>query len=344
MKRSVCSVVLTLFALSLLLLSGCSAIMPKKQPQVLKSYPQGSAPSQVIKTENQWVMLNSPYGSQNYTISVGENLDSANTVYSIDDVSIWCFEANDKAIVWCEKSQEFYIYKVFVFETQKIDTIFQVPAEAGYQSQNIGIFLGNVYYCVIDYEKQEVRVLAYNIESKTTTEVYTDEFLEERQPYSINLDNEFLSFVCSDHIKVLNLQSNESVFDSALSSSVKYVFGVSYDSMNDTCALYYADSDSEDIGVLKEGENDIVSIFTFSKNHYAYQDKIECHDGHLYWIAQANVSGMIADHYTLIDYNYLEHKVVETNRTFDFCRKESVMYVLRFNKGGDYTHIDLCQY
>lgn len=93
--------------------------------------------------------------------------------------------------------------------------------------------------------------------------------------------------------------------------AVKYVYCVSYDSKNDTCALYYADNDSEDIGILKEGQTKIASVFTFSQNHYAYQDKIDCHDGHIYWIAQANVSGNITDHYTFIDYNYLDHKPTE---------------------------------
>ena len=94
---------------------------------------------------------------------------------------------------------------------------------------------------------------------------------------------------------------------------------------------------------MKEGDADILSVFTFSKNHYAYQDKIECYDGHIYWIAQANAIGAITDHYKFFDYNYLEHKSTEIDRTFSFYRIESDLYLLRFNKNGNYTHIDLCQ-
>ena len=343
MKRVVYLAALILLVSSLFVFSGCSAFAPQKQPQVIKSFPKDHAPSQVIKTEKQWVILNNTYGSQNYAVSVGESLDSANNIYSVGDVRIWYFEANENAIVWCEESPEFYTFKVYAFETQETETIYQVSADTGFQPRNIGIFLNAAYYCVMDYEQQEVRVLAYNIESKTTTEVYAVEFREEWQPYSINLENRFLSFVCSNQIKVLDLQNNETVFASTLSSSVKHVFGVSYDSKNDTCALYYADNDSEDIGILKEGEDNIYSVFTFSKNHYAYQDKIECYDGHIYWIRQENVSGAVTDHYKLIDYNYLEHKSVETDRTFGFYRSENALYILRFNKGGAYTHIDLCQ-
>ena len=266
-----------------------------------------------------------------------------NNIYSVDDVSIWYFEANKNGIVWCEKSQEFYTYKIYVFETQKVETVFQVAVDKGYQPQNIGIYLDTVYYCTINYDSQEVQVIAYDITTKATSDVCKVEFDEAKQPYSINLENEYLSFVCSEQIKVLNLQNNETVFDSTLPEAVKYVYSVSYDIQNDTCALYYADNDSEDIGVLREGQTEIASVFTFSQNHYAYQDKIECYDGHIYWIAQANVSGNVTNHYTFVDYNYLDHKPTEIDRTFSFYRNENELYMLRFNKNGDYTHIDLCQ-
>ena len=344
MKKSAYYTLLSLLVFSMFLFSGCSPFITKKQPEIVNTYPQETAPSQVIKVDDQWVLLHSTYGSQNYTISVGENLNSTQNIYSVNDVSIWFFEANKNGIAWCEKSQEFYIYKIYVFETQKIETIFRLAVDKGYQSQNIGIYLNTIYYCNINYDQQEVQVLAYDIKTKTTNDIIKVEFHEERQPYSINLEDQYLSFACSDQIQVLNLQNNEIVFDFTLPDAVKYVYGVSYDSQNDTCALYYADDNSEDISVLKEGDTDILSVFTFSQNRYAYQDKIKCYDGHIYWVAQANVSGNITDHYTFIDYNYLKHEPTEIDRTFSFYRSESNLYLLRFNKDGDYTHIDLCQY
>ena len=344
MKRFAYCTLLSVLILSMLLLSGCSALMPQKQPQIVNTYPKETAPSQVIKAGEQWVLLRSTYGGQNYTISVGEDSNPTNNIYSVGDVSIWYFEANKNGVVWCEKSQEFYTYKIYVFETQKVETVFQVAVDKGYQPQNIGVYLNTVYYCAINYDSQEVQVIAYDITTKATSDVYKVEFDEAKQPYSVNLENEYLSFVCSEQIKVLNLQNNETVFDSTLPEAVKYVYSVSYDIQNDTCALYYADNDSEDIGILKEGQTEVASVFTFSQNHYAYQDKIECYDGHIYWIAQANVSGNVTDHYTFIGYNYLDHKPTEIDRTFSFYRNESELYLLRFNKSGDYTHIDLCQY
>ena len=344
MKKISCFALLSLLTVALLVLSGCSLFSPQNQPEILKTYPNDVAPSQAVKTESRWVMLHSTYGDSNYSISVGESLDSAKDIYSTCDVSIWYFEANENAIVWCESSSEFYTYKTYTFETQELETVFQLAKNDKYQPQNIGIHLNTVYYSTIDYESQEVRVIAYDITTKIRTDIIKAEFDETKQPYSINIENEYLSFACSDRVKVLDLRDDEVVFESSLPETVKYVFTVSYDSINDTCALYYADENSEDIGILKEGDSSIASVFTFSKNRYAYQDKIECYDGHIYWIAQANVSGNITDHYRLIDYNYLEHKPIETKRTFNYYRFEDTVYILRFNKGGKFTHIDLCQY
>jgi hypothetical protein len=315
----------------------------KNQPEVIKSYEKDAAPLQVIKTNDQWVMLNGIYGGQNYSISVSRDLESANSIYSVNDVSIWYFEANDAGIVWCEKSSDFYTYKVYTFESQTVETFFQTTTDVAFQPQNVGIYLNAAYCCTIDYEQQIVRVLAYDLVSKTTTDVYTTAFQEKDQPYSINLDNDHLSFVCSGQVKVFHLPNMDVVFESALPDATEHVFSVSYDVQNDTCALYYADNDSEDIGILKEGDQIIRSVFTFSQHYYAYQDKIECADGHIYWIAQANVSGNIADHYTFVDYNYLDHKPTETERTFSFYRDGSNLYMLRFNNNNNYTHIDLCR-
>ena len=340
MKKTICRILLLLLVLSLFLLTGCSL---KKQPEVLKSFPKETAPSQVVKTDDRWVLLNSTYGGDDYTISVGENLDSLNDIYAADDVSIWYFEANETGIVWCEKTEEFYTYKVYAFETQKVEVLSQVPAAEEYQPQNVEIFHNTCYYCTIDYQQQKVYVRAYDIESKNTTDVYTAAFVEENQPYGICAEDAYLSFFCTGQITVLNLENNEIVMDSLLPSVVKRVFCVSYDCKNNTFALYYADADSEDIGIWKEGDSEIVSLFTFNENRYAYRDKIECCDGHIYWITQSNISGMVADHYLLVDYDYLNHKPVETTRTFDFCRDEDGLHILRFNK-KEYTHIDLCQY
>ena len=80
MKRFVYCTLLSVLILSMLLLSSCSALMPQKQPQIVNTYPKETAPSQVIKAGEQWVLLRSTYGGQNYTISVGEDSNPTNNI------------------------------------------------------------------------------------------------------------------------------------------------------------------------------------------------------------------------------------------------------------------------
>lgn len=346
MKKLLAPILIITLSISLLFTSGCSYITKNEEREfnVLKSYPEENAPSQIIKTEKYWTMLFNSYESQDYSISVSENLDVENIIYNIENVNIWYFEANDYAIVWCEKSLENYTYKIYKFDSKEIETIFQISVDIGFQPQNIGIYNNFVYYCTIDYSLQKVNLIEYDINKKTTNVYYTTDFNENNQPYSINLENEFLSFFSSDQIKVFNIKNNTISFESPLSDTIKHIFAISYDDTNNTCALYYADEDSEDIGILSKDENTVVSIFTFSENHYAYQDKIKCKDGHIYWITQGNVSGYVTDHYKLVNYNYLDNTVTEIDKTFCLHYNDNNLYFLRFNKNGEYTHINLCSY
>lgn len=324
-------------------MSGCSLLLRLSQPKILKSYKAETAPSQIAKAGDGWAMLLSTYADADYTIAVSEDLDSLSDIYTVSDVSIWYFDANEKGIAWCEESEHANTFKVYNFATKNVETISTVSFNEEFQPENIGIFRNNVYYCVIDYAQNKVQAVSYNIETKTSSIIHSVALKEENQPYTINLNDEYLSFNCSNRITVLNVETNQTVYDAALPGSVVYVYTASYDSINDTCAIYYADSDSEDIGILKEGETEILSLYTFAEHHYAYKDKIECYNGHIYWIWQANVSGRVSDHYQLFDYNYLKHTPLEISRTFALHRDGNDLYLLRFNQNGDYTHIDLCK-
>lgn len=325
----------------ILILSGCAGDVKDNNPTVLFSYPTDTAPSQVIKTKNNWIMLNSTYNSLDYTISISDSYGNDNIIYSVKDVDIWYIEANNSAIVWCEKTDEFYTYKVYNIKTKQTETIFQTKNQEEYQAQNVGAFENCVYYSWIDYKNNKVSIHAYNLDDKYTNTIYSTDYKENLMPYSMVLENEYLTFICSNQIKVLNVKNNQAVFDSVLPNNIKYVYTASYDNINDSCVLYYTDGKTEDIGILDA--NKVDSVFTLSENHYAYHDKIRAYDGHIYWIVQANVSGNVSDHYTLINYNYLEHKPIETKRAFNFYLDGSNLYSLRYNKSGDYTSIDLCR-
>ena len=342
MKKAVSLALILLLTLSLFAVSGCSKSIKQVDLQVIKSFPEDVAPSQVVKTENHWIFLMNTYGKSKYSISIGENIEKHNEVYSVDDVKIWYIDANEKAVVWSERNSDSVIFKLYNFKAKNVETVFEISREK-YQPMNVGIYLNNVYYGWIDYENNKVYACTYDVDSKETSVFYEEDYIEENLPYSTNLDGEYLLFVSSDRIKVFDLKNNEIPFDTSLPDNVVYAYSASYDHINDTCAIYYADGDSEDIGILKESDFLIASHITFTENIYAFHEKVECVDGHIYLIRQMNVSGQIADHYDYIDYDYIEHMPLEGDRAFSFCRSGDEIYLLRYN-GSEYTHIELCKY
>ena len=94
---------------------------------------------------------------------------------------------------------------------------------------------------------------------------------------------------------------------------------------------------------MLQGDTAIRSVYTFGSNEYAYQDQIKCVNGCIFWISQHNVSGNVTDHYRLIQYDYLQDKPMETNRTIAYFIDGKTVYFLRFDKAGNYQNVELRQ-
>lgn len=327
-----------LLLILIFVLVGCTS---SQSAEMIASYSKDRAPVHTVKTENMWISLISSYGSSDYSVSVSENAQDIKPVYSTKDADIRFFDACDSFAAWCEKSEELYTYKVLNTETEETVTVKEVETKLGFQPQNVGIYRDCVYFINIDYETRTVNACEYNTVTGETKTVRSFEFVSDALPHTVCVDNGYLTVSCSDFVNVTSLDSGAVVFESALPESTAHVFAASYDSTNNVCALYYADEDSEDIGILESTSNVITSLYTFGQNEYAYHDTVKCRDGHIYWIRQLNVSGNVTDHYSMIDYDYKKNVPVEIKRTFGFYCGDDGIYSLRFNKGGSYSEIEL---
>ena len=342
-KKSSASIIRLLCILLplVLLLSGCD-LGPK--PNCIASYGRDNAPLQILSVGNRWVALVGELASDDYFVSVSDSSQTLNNVYSVQDVSIWFFTADEDCVVWCEATDTVYTYKAYLFDQAKVETIASIQAGDNYQPMNVGIYDQNVYYTSIDYSKQTVTVNAYNIDTKITAAVLSEPLVEGGAPYPISVEGNYLSYAGADSVKVIDLNNGESVWDVSLPKEVEFVYAISYDVANDACGLYYCDEDSEDLGILQKGATEVKSHFTFHENHYAYHDQIRCTNGHLYWITQANVTGQTTDHYVFVDYNYLNPKAKNIERTFYFSLNGDTIFTLQFNQDGNYELINLNQH
>lgn len=340
-KRSVLKLLCVLLPV-VLILSGCIHTAPKATR--IATYPRDNAPLQIIPAGDRWVALVGAYESDDYSVSVSDSPETLNPVYSVKDTSIWFFTANEHCIAWCEESETTYTYNVYLLDEEKVETLASIEINDRYQPQNVGVYRTSVYYTTIDYTAQTVTVHSYDIATKTTGIVLSEPYAEGGAPYVISVEDGFLSYAGYQSATVIRLDDGEVVFQANLPKAVEYVYAISYDSANDACGLYYCDEDSEDIGIFKEGDTEVLSHFTFNEHHYAYQDQIRCTNGHLYWIVQSNISGRITDHYVLMEYNYIDPEPKEIERTFYCYIDGDTVYSLRFNKNGNYDGIDLYQH
>ncbi|MBE6594875.1 MAG: hypothetical protein E7644_03655 [Ruminococcaceae bacterium] len=323
-------------------LSGCTFLKGNSQSAVA-TYPDKEAPAKIFKTDAHWVALVNSYGSSDYTLSVSEDLHTLQGVYTATDVSIWFMAVNDTAAFFCEETEEHYTYKAYLLQEKTMKTVFSTPAGDIYQTQEVGL-LGNLaYYCYIDYASLTVSVIAYDLLTGTTSVAWEKPYVEAEMPYCFAVEGNLLSVAHSKAVTVLDLTTGDIPFSISLPNEVQHVFSVSYDPANDACALYYSDQDSEDIGIIAEGATKITSHFTFGSNRYAYHDQIKCINGYIYWIAQANITGNVTDHYQLVIYNYKTGKPTEIKRTFYFHYDDGTLYSLRFDKNGDYSNIELME-
>ena len=343
MKRILSLILLVALVLSLVACDFNHYLPDESAGTMIAAYPKDAYPVKMVKTSTHWVAMLSYYGSADYELAIGTTLDVLESVYTTQDVSIWFMDANEEYVVWCEKSEENYTYKAHSIEEQTTEVVFQTTTDVEMQLMNVDIHNNGVYYAYMDFEAQQAHIHRYDLQTKAVETVYSPAWEGSKSVMCFAIEAGLLSVAAPTGVTVLNLDTGKTVFENALPEDTYYVFSVSYDAANSTCALYYRDSDSEDIGTMQQGDAAIRSVYTFGSNEYAYQDQIKCVNGCIFWISQHNVSGNVTDHYRLIQYDYLQDKPTETNRTIAYFVDGKTVYFLRFDKGGDYQNVELRQ-
>lgn len=346
--RRICSSSLAIItSLSVLCVSGCSHGIQRYTPtaqSAITSYECENAPLKTINAGDYWYSIIGEYGKDGYAFSASRSPEEINIIYEAEDSRNWYFEATENYAVWSEDYENYISYKLYTRADNSVTEVFRADETPGFQISNVAIYEDGIYFSYIDYEKETADIVCYDISEETAESVFAADFAKEYSIMNFEIvENYLTATVCiNDEIKVVvfELDNQKAPLITDLPEYVFYVYDVSYDYVKSTYALYYRDSDGkEHIGVLNTEENEIKNILTFNENYYAYEDNITCLDGHIYWISQANTSGYIAEHYKLVDYDYIEDVPEEYKHTFYFRLSEEGFYYLSFNNGRDYEKI-----
>lgn len=116
----------------------------------------------------------------------------------------------------------------------------------------------------------------------------------------------------------IDAEDGSTVAMRTLPKNVEMVYCVDYDPATRGYAVYYCDDvGKEHAGLYAYGE--LHSIYTFGEYSYAYNDRLELVDGHLMWVVKSEVSGMVADHFRMIDFDLVEVDHAEHERSISYC-------------------------
>ena len=308
----------------------------------LISFDKDLAPMKTIKTENAYYSLFGEFNSKNFFISVSEKPDTRQTVYESRDADIWYFDAYGDILAWCEKTDDGNFFKLYDKKSGAKE-IFYADTTEGYQNSNVAVYKNSAYFSYIDYSRERASVMRYDTKTGKNTELYTFDFNGETSIMNLSVcENKLVvTGYLSGKITVVisNLDTNIPDVTVPL-EGVSYVYAVGYESASDKVALYYrTEGGSEYIALTSAFDNKIENIYEFAPDCYAYQDSIEMHEGKINWILQKNEKGFVADNFSFMSYSLESRELYEKKNTFYFSTFGFDVYLLSFDKSGEYEKI-----
>ncbi len=295
-------------------------------------------PSQIIAAEDgSYYSLLNAYDSSEYAVSVSDSADTLHTIRDLPaDTWTWYLDASADGAAWCEGGTT-YLWQVYNAEDGTITEIDGDYPQNGFQNMKVGIYDGCVYYAHIDYSHETAEIIRYCIADGTSEPVYTFPYYGDITIHSLKVSGNYLTLAgCVDSeypdAVVIDLDTNETTI-LEMGVSAGYVYDAAYD--GETLALYYVNGETmeEQIGVYDVESRTITPVTTFVENYYAYHDSIDCVDGEIIWVEQKNVSGDIADHYSLYLYNIADGTTRTIPTVFAYDIAEDALYYLCYADG-----------
>lgn len=64
---------------------------------------------------------------------------------------------------------------------------------------------------------------------------------------------------------------------------------------------------------------------------HTYLDRLEIRDNLVLWVIKTEASGRIADHHTLVAYDYINHIPYQFRRAFSYAFKDNALFLLAFS-------------
>ena len=191
----------------------------------------------------------------------------------------------------------------------------------------------NLYISRIDYAGESAGIYSIDLDTLDQKLVLAMPYFGEYSIMSFAVEDQYLSVAGKGKVRVIDLVTGEVLQEYTLDETSGYIYAVSFDSENMTCAVYCQHGTLKKMGIIKP-DGTFVTVYYFDEYRYAYHDRILCRNGHIYWAVQVNLSGRIVDHYELEDYDYLNHRPAVVDKVFHVAMGEDSVLLLSFGESS----------
>jgi len=298
--------------LAILMLLSLTACRDKRDPDVpvFTYVEEGTTPSKVIRQEDRWYAITNTYGLADFCFAVGDSYDTMETVYqSPNGGYLRNLTAEGQWCAFFEKGTQSLRYALYNAEDGSITDMY-LTDEISNQNGSMVFINGCVYFGVIDHENSSGMLKCYDIAAGTLEDFFPLPYAEIDTVQALSRDGDDVLVTVKSAEDQRSQIYRLSTIDRTLRIvelpfAVHTVYSASYDPTLNAYILYYEDgtAHSEDIGIYRQDEAALRSVYTFEDGCYAYFDTVECRDGRIYWCLQDNATGSFADKYDLMVYD-----------------------------------------
>lgn len=314
-------VLMLVMALSMCMMTACT-------DESIAAWPgEESAPNQLVHAGEWWYAAIGNYGSPNASLAVGESPETMKLVYESKG-NIWgeLTAAADHA-VWLELLGDDLRWLLYSREADETIVVYEERFGDVRPCLSVAVDEAAMYYVRTDYSAGSAEVIRRAHADGAETVLFAPGC-----PVSaLRLRQGELIIACdaADGWQLLRIDAEDgsAVAMKQLPENVEMVYCVDYDPATLGYAVYYYDdAGKEHAGLYAYGE--LHSIYTFGEHSYAYHDRLELVDGHLMWVVKDEVSGMVADHFRMIDVDLVESNHTEHERSFSYCMDGDTLLLL----------------
>ena len=266
---------------------------------------------------------------------------------------LWRFEASEKYVCWfadIENSDgvlhqyQLRCYNRATGELSTVDAADLRDTETMGPMTFTGTYDNKVYWVKTDYEQAITSIMQYNLDTNELAVIASEglldnescdceiiHFMDVKDQYLFYAtrglaDEQATELIVLDlaaggaellRVKLPEIDRGRNNTDGERLFPV-YIYGLSYDPPTQAFALYYRSGERDGVAYYRVGDEKVTEFFTPSSQDYLCADKIalDAESKAIYYTVYSMISGMVADHYEGIRFNYETYTVKRLPRCF----------------------------